>query len=309
MDAFERPQGFAAAGHADYWSRFLSVPGLTGEQRDQPVLEEMERWEENRTGRLPELVANPDRSRCVEDLSVLLSPAAVVELLERIIADRAEESPETWPEHASSAPDPPGIVPVWRILRRKQLSEEDVKRITPVMEASIRRYTPRNLALVRALMAFFFTRPTPADHGLQPLLSEKSILSLRRTLETELARLDADELTQSLQGAHPWALYHCVWGLDRSRRGRLSPPPFEGWPRLAEQLLDALDRAPSVIVPQLVPFLVREDGSRFVFDEAMAKQLFDMDRLRELLRRHTIAGDQVPEGIRERFQALMAALS
>jgi len=89
---------------------------------------------------------------------------------------------------------------------------------------------------------------------------------------------------------------------------RAAGPPFEGWSSFSARLLDALEQAPSVIVPQIVPFLTRGNGRRWVFDGAVARSLFDMDRLGELLRRHPIPESGLPGRSRERYRAVMRAI-
>ncbi|NOZ94069.1 MAG: hypothetical protein GXP47_04910, partial [Acidobacteria bacterium] len=302
--SIKRPQGFVVAGHADYWSRFLAVPDLTEDERDQPVLREMQRWENDRRGELPALVADPKRSEAVEDLSPFLSPEAVVTLLEKVIGDRAAELPEQWPSDESSIPEPPGIVPLWRMLLRNRSLGREEEHLEQVLATAVRQQTPRNLELVRWLELYYFT-----DEIDFRVLNENAINRLRAELTTALIRLSVDAIIGSLRHAGRWALYHCSWGRVQSRhQHELVPPPFEGWDGFSNRLLDALEQAPAIIVPQLIPFLVREDGGGYIFDKPMAESLFDVERLSVLLRRHPIPESAIPKPLLERYRVLMEAM-
>lgn len=287
-----RPQGLAVAGHADYWRRFLAVPDLANDERDQLVLEEMARWERDLTGQLPDLVAQPDRARFVEDLSQYLSHEAVMALFEKVIEDRAQESSHEWPLADSIHHRPPGIVTMRGIFDRVTPSPAILEER---LRAVIQRLTPVNLGLIRELMDLFFSD-----------LLNSSTPRLQDELAEALLNLSTEELINTLKEADPDVLFHCVFSIQESQT---RPYPFKNWETFASRLLDTLEQSPSVIVPQLVPFLVKEKGGNPIFDEDAATKLFDRNRLRELLLRHPIPKEEVPEAIRERYRTLMAALS
>jgi len=287
--SIKRPQGFAAAGHADYWSRFLAVPDLTEDERDQPVLRELRRWEEDRTGDLPALVSDPERSLAVEDLSTLLSPEAAVELLERVIEERAEESPRKWPLVDSTHHRPPGIGAMREIFDRVTPNADTLEKS---LRQAIKRFTPINLSLVWELMYEFFNDQL-----------DNSTPRLHAELTQALVNLSTEAIIQTLREADPRVMFECASSLRSFPQDR-----SENWKFLASRILEALEREPSVIVPQLLPFLVKENRGGFVLDEAMAAHLFDMDRLRELLRRHPIPESAIPESLREQYRVLMEAI-
>ncbi len=307
-----RPQGLKEHRHADYWQRFLSVPELCEAHRDQPVLRAILQWERNRTGKLPELVSDADRSQAVEDLAVLLSSEAAVALLARIIEMRAGERPDEWPPAEFMLPEPPGIVPVSRILTVKPLQRD---RLTEVLGEAIRTHTAKNLALVRELMFLFLT-----ETDVQPLfLDPGTIRQLRNEFTGVLAQLDPKEIIESLRGSDPWTLLYCSWGMDRLRKkGDRAAPPFEGWEEFSQRLLDALELAPDVIIPQVVPFLVKEETyfdssldrhmKRYEVDRELAARLFDLDRLARLLCGHLLPESAIPPTFVERYQAAISEL-
>lgn len=279
----ERPQGVAVDRHVSYWTRYLSVPSLTEQERDQPILESIDQWETDGQGSLPKLVADPERSEAVETFSRKMSPSRLNQLLRAVIIDRLREGTTKWPEDEHGTRKPPGIVGIWRILHRNRIDEEGLE---ATLQESVREVTGRNLALSDELMHYFAT----GESGVANLLSDLAISELRRSLETRLAQLSETEISDGLRGAAPFVLVRCCWSLDRLRKGNLDGLPFENWEGFANRLLDALESEPAVVLPQVLPFIVSKNESASseepVFDEELARRLFDYDRLLKLLREH-----------------------
>ncbi len=300
-----RPQGLSEHGHADYWRRFLAVPELRDDERDQPLLQAMVGWQNGRTGELPELVADPTRSKAVEDFAVVLSPVALVNLLQKVIERHANERPEEWPGYDSGNAAPTGVAATWRMLKRRDSPSHGRTRIARELErilgTAIEEYTPKNLGLVRSLM-----RRVELERDASPaVLPGNAIDRLRDKFTGTLSRLTPHEIVETLRGADPLTLSHSIWGLEWLRsEGDPKTVPFPRWEEFAKRLLEALEEEPGVIVPQIVPLLVGQGpGLR-----ERADCLFDLDRLRELLRRNPLPEAQVPETVRERYRTLLEEL-
>jgi hypothetical protein len=277
----ERPQGLTVNRHVSYWNRYLSVPALTEQERDQPILKGIDQWETDGQGPLPRLVADEERWEAVETFSGMLSPARLNQLLRAVINDRITEDRAKWPKDEWDVRKPPGIVALWRIMRRNQFDEEGLE--STLLE-SIQDATVSNLALADELLHYFGTRETDVS----PLLSDEAIGALRRRFEEGLARLSEPSIVKSLRGAEPYVLVRCCWSLDRRRRDDYDGLPFTGWAEFSDKLLNAFEIEPDIMLPQILPFLTsRDDSAREpVFDEELARRLFDYDRLLYLLREH-----------------------
>ncbi len=296
----ERPQGLAVNRHVSYWNRYLSVPTLTEHEGDQPILNGIDQWETGAQGPLPRLVADEERWKVVETFSRMLSPARLNQLLRAVINDRITEDPAKWPKDERDVRKPPGIVALWRIMRRNQFDEEG---LVSTLHESIQEATGTNLALADELLYFFGTREPP-------LLSDQAIGELRQHFEELLAQLSETAIVESLRGAEPYVLVSCCWSLDRRRRNDYDGLPFTGWEEFADRLLNAFESEPDIMLQQILPFLTsRNDSVREpFFDEKLAKRLFDYDRLLKLLREHLHADAALHPHIEHLFKAVSDAI-
>lgn len=131
------------------------------------------------------------------------------------------------------------------------------------------------------------------------MLDRKDRITVIVAAETLDAGFDMDKLARFIEPMPTLDPGDTATVFDRFRRGCLDE--FGEWidacQERPDRLLDALEQAPSVIVPQIVPFLTRGNGRRWVFDGAVARSLFDMDRLGELLRRRPIPDPACPDGL------------
>jgi hypothetical protein len=301
----QKPQGLTVNNHVDYWSRFLIVPDLADDARDQPLLKEIELWEHDRTGKLPEHVADPGHSEGVFNFGAGFSAGALNDLLRTVINGRAGESPDEWPIDHRGEPSPPGIVEIWRIMNRCAPNQSDLK---DLLKDAIRSYSRRNLTLIDELMDRFATvEPRSPAH-----LDRAAINELRKPLEDALSAMSETEIIESLRGAGSAVLLHCVWSLDRIRSGNLNGHPFQDWPPFADRLLDASKHEPPVVLPQLLPFVVSDshptNNRQPTFDEEKARELFDFDRLIDVLRRGRLDASNVPEEIAKKYRVVITAI-
>jgi hypothetical protein len=294
LDRGDKPQGLAARGPRDYWRRFLSIPALGEAEKDQPVLRAIAEWNAGRSQDLVRVVSDSERSPVAEHFVGRIQARRVVDLLETVTAARSAEPTVNWPADTDQFDDrrPPGIVVVWRMCHRKlEAGELDRGALTAAVGRALEVAMPRNLRLAHELIYFFLTHSNDVAYLLDEdggrLLFQKT-QELLRTFSG-----DPDRLVLALKDSPRFTLWWNTWGLERIRsREHLDGLPFGGWPELASTVLEAARRSPSVMLPQIVSFLVSysdaieraQDGliQRWTFEVDVARRLFGIVSLQEV---------------------------
>jgi hypothetical protein len=122
-EANHRPQGVWHRSHADYWDRFLTVPNLMENERDQVILRTMR---ESDDARLVDLIEDAGSSTAVEDFGHQLETSRLERLLVPLVERRSQEL-GGWLDN-----QPPGLIPLLRMWNRRteqgELKGETVRR-------------------------------------------------------------------------------------------------------------------------------------------------------------------------------------
>jgi hypothetical protein len=311
----EKPQGLAVDRHVDYWRRYLSLPDLSSDQRDQPIIEAITRWNEKQNSKLLDYICDEERSAAVENFVRLFSSDSVLRLLRATIDARIPERPDLWPMDDEGRRRPPGFFPVWRMVLR---CHPDEAQLLATVCGLLETATPENLTLGEHLTRYY----TCQDHGARVPLSNASLARLRSTFRWLLLYFidqGADRLVNATRGGPPYLLFHCCMDIDDVWRKTNGLLPFAEWPDFADLILDAVEIEPSVMVPQIVPFLVRERHERDMegaileqslqYDSEIAARLFDLDRVRELLSRYRLEDEVFDEVFRAPYRRLVEELT
>jgi hypothetical protein len=274
-EAHERPQGVRNRRHADYWKRFLTVPGLADNERDQPVLRTLLG---NDDDALLALLEDERRSDVVEDFQNVLGVDRLKNLFVPLFTRLSMKDPASWNE------EPPGLVPFWRMwltaYQRQEVSgEETFERLKAAYDISI----PINLALASQIEHYFAAASDGVTDSLRHNVGSHRA-EAQSYFREKVASAYATQpvaLAAGLRGAMPQTLLWCVWNLERVRANRMSGTPFTDWPVLAPVIIDAARIEPLTMLPQLAVLVVREiltherpRGYQYHFDATSAANLF-----------------------------------
>lgn len=249
-------QGFAHDSPTDYWHRFLAIPDLLPEERDQDVLVVIDIGDDEK---LLEFLTSEFRSQTVAYFAARLTVERRIRLLVPLVERIADENPRQWAEGRR----PPGLIPLWQMLleRARQGTLPSELLFDAVLEAY--RFTvPRNLTLAAELENWFVI----PHQNVPPLLSEESSATAKghlRELVKQRYTGEPELLAGQFENAVPYILLWLCWGLDRVRSGDLNSPPFEGWPELAETILQAAESRPVALLPQLAPIITKANQPFF----------------------------------------------
>jgi len=262
-----KPQGIALFDHRDYWSRFMSVPDLGYDERDQPMLRAAQ------SGDLAELarrLANPHASRAAELLSVRAAPIDLPLLLSLVIEQRCGEDPANWGDRV------PGIMPAWRMMLQRNRMESppiDVRVLHATLLRGITAALPHSIVLVDELMRYFAMVDSEVESLLRDGDNELGPGLHARLHEMFTAAFNGfpRKLAQALRGRRYDALYYVAWTRSRVRAKQIGALPFSGWSEFAATLLQSAREHPDVVLPQVARFVVQEnENARRGFDQGYA---------------------------------------
>jgi len=272
-----KPQGIALSDHRDYWARFMSVPDLAYDERDQPILRAAQ------GGDLTELagrLANPQGSRAAEVLSVRAAPIDLPTLLALIVEQRCSEDPGNWGDRV------PGIMPVWRMMlhhNRTQAPPVEPGVLHATLLRGITAALPHSIVLVDELVRYFATVESEVESLLRDGPNDLGLALNARLHEMFPATFNGvpRKLGQALRGGRHDALYYVAWTRNRVRTKQMAALPFPGWSEFASTLLQSAAEYPEVVLPQVARFVVNESentrrdfNQEYVYDADSAVRLF-----------------------------------
>jgi hypothetical protein len=280
-----RPQGMQHNGHADYWQRFLAIPELGPSERDQKILRILR---DNNDEQLVDLLIS-DRSDAVEDFAHLIPPRRLERLLLPLTRMLLASDITKW-----SDSNPPGLVPLWRMLRKHQRDAAEVTALVAQTEQALEIAAPRNLLLLHEI-AHWIATTVPEIPDLLPGAADRRRINDRaRDLLVETYQGHPKELATGLRGAPAFLLVWICWTMERVRTNNTHGLPFERWAPFAQTLLDALPFDAGAVAPQIASFVSRSRRTlraheEWFFDESQARELFgDVDNLVEVMRVSTV---------------------
>jgi hypothetical protein len=281
----------------EYWRRYLAMEG-PGEATDQSVIAAIQEWNERRSEVVLAAISSPGTSGIVERFGRLLSDEGVLRLMEEVAKARLPEDPAKWHEEALPGHrPPPGVVPLWRIMRqpsRGRLIAEDE------LIASLRRVfatcVPVRLGVAHEFVHLFLTDSGAGSSILSDTAKAVVISEFEAQLRGYLDRAPRD-LAAALSGSEPHTLRWVCWRIDRIRRKEhLAGIPFEGWADFSKLVLRAADEDPKTMIPQLLPFILSREvdpfaiqdrhGFHAVLESESAERHFGLSALAEVFARH-----------------------
>jgi hypothetical protein len=272
-----KPQGLAHKRHADYWQRFLTLPDLSSNERDQPVLEAMKAGDDDR---LLEMLDDYRRAEIVYDFADRIDSHRLRGLLVPLLQRHFHEDPATWADNI-----PPGLIPLWRMwLRRSEKSQLESADALKELHKAMDLIIPTNLAMAAELEHHFVV----ASKGVHDILSSSDQATAKAHLRHLLATRcngQPEALASGLRGAKTPTLLWLTWGLDRVRaKDMLSAEPFPGWAGFASVILAASKLRPRDVLPQFACLVANESvvisnksdnlSHQYEFDEKAAERLF-----------------------------------
>lgn len=247
----KRPQGFSVE-HTDYWLRYMTLIRPADANSDQRMLRLIDDWRSQLNNELPQTMVTGDFPPSLEAfLEVSTSEKELVRLLDEILEAETPRGRHNWAGIGSEYDHPPALVSVWRLM----LGKPDPEDLLPMLQKHIHSALRTNLPLAFELVYFFATR----SQGVPKILSAEHVDSLSKEFREAIAREfegHPAKLADTLRGAHIYVLYWSCWGLDNVREHKTAGVP-DHWERLRDTVLDAVQGEPAVMVPQLLPFIVR----------------------------------------------------
>lgn len=267
------PQGFAAKGERgiSYWDRFMSEFSSGDHDADQTYLNDILQ------GDVPVWVRRLESKNdgaAFLDFRRMVDPERAFQILLPLVKRRVTENPSLWIDD-----EPPGIStlaslwPRWNGQVGEACSSTAMKTLGEAFSAAM----PFNLALARKLEATFLAPKGLDAHIFPETTREKLKAQYFDWVRTTFAG-SPRRLSQALEGAQCSVLYWVCWG--RERYSNPFGEPFSGWQEFADTILESAVQAPSIMIPQLAPFMVQEGRSdtkpflHFRFDPDACKRLF-----------------------------------
>lgn len=251
-----RPQGFRNCDHADYWHRFLVLPEIAAKDRDQRVLRLLIGESDDDILRL---LSDPEFFGAVEDFAVILSAERLQGLFLKYVHAHLDDDPSKWPPTGTGTPAPPGLIPLWRMIRDR-MGDLDLDRLAADVERALELAAPKNLALTEEI-AHWMLSSSPQLADLFPRQTLERLQARVRELLWTTYDGHPKELVASLRNAFPFTLVWLCWGLERIRAGQAQGIPFDEWPRFSKTVIAAMDMAPDVMVPQVAAMVARQTRS------------------------------------------------
>jgi len=248
-----RSQSLRNCNHADYWYRFLVLPEILPEKRDQRILKILTTDNDDE---ILKLLSDPEFFAAIEDFAHVLTPERLQGLFLKFVRAHLDDDPGKWPREETGSSAPPGLIPLWRMIRDR-MGAIDLDRLATDVERGLELSAPKNLALMEEI-----------EHWMLASVPELIDLFPRSTLDRLKARVREllwktydgrpKELADALRNASPLTLIWLCWGLDRIRARQNSGLPFPEWPAFSKTVLAAMDAAPDVMLPQIAWLVVRQ---------------------------------------------------
>lgn len=258
-----RPQGFYPSKPVDYWQRFMSA-AASGAENDQRVLSVLARGSDADIA--VQLSKHPG---AVENFARMLSAERLQSLLVPLVRIHLDELQTAWREQK----DPPGLIPLWRMLLDRQ-GALDLAQLTNDTLEALAISAPKNVALMERVANWM----TAIGREVEELLSEEqrtTVLQRARELLRDTYTGKPRELVLGLNGALPYTLLWLCWTKPELRARTLSAP-FEGWAGFAATLREAVLLEPVEMAPHLACLVVHQIGTpdQLIFLRDFCEALF-----------------------------------
>jgi hypothetical protein len=272
---FKKPQGLGVLNEAqsNYWQRYLSLARPRGERADQEILRSIHGWQRGAASSLPGLLADSRERLRVRAFSWLLDEASLIRLLRAVVR-----------ECKSGGENHRILDDVWAIMIQRSPGGfhsrgELTKAVSDLLDDLLGKITPVGLGIADALVAPF-ANTTRGDW----LLPAESSVPLLKQFYGALSSLPRGSLAAALAVDENWRLKDLVDRLVQVRNTAPGALVDEARAFRRHLLAEALAR-PEVLLPRIAVscvMLLPEPPTRYVFDEALARKLFDVDELRSL---------------------------
>ena len=294
-----------------YLARFMSPGPVLEEERDQPVLQAIVSWNEQRSNVLPTMIDGSERGEGVRSFAPLLKLDRFPRLFARVVRRLHLQSAAEWKgTHPWEHTYPDDLVQLRQIAGALKI---DQSKLFECLRLVLPKLARTHIPLGDAIIRWFVNRTS----GVDPILSMPQVEELQKSFRASLGACfqsgTAGELETAIRGGVPHTCFWASWGLDRLRTGTVPDLPFPTWLSFAEALVELAEQSPRVGIPQLLPFVVRDDDSgpsvRKVWNAAGLRKLFpDAERVRRLLATAT-ADDSWDEDTLARFKVAQAQVA
>jgi len=278
-------QGLQVENPTDYWPRFLNEELEIGEIRDQEILSGLRKWKDNPDGRV---FHNLTLS------SLLCSDEAFVEKFEhfaplflngleirRIAAAVFSEAIKLLGVKAKSD-SVPGFLPLWRKATRQPIDEKEHLKW---VQEEIFKALPVSLQFANDI--YYYWKSNSELY----LYDKKARIDLRKGVISKTKAFFENDPARFVSTLDPDSSYisiHLCKTFSSIDEGGEGFVPAD-WKWFGLLLLDAGDLNPQVIVPQIVPFIIKVQhlthGYSFSFNNDGAEELFgdELPRLMKLV--------------------------
>lgn len=278
-----RPQGLAVDRHVNYWSRYTSIPIVPLDSSDQSMLLAIKTWKSGDKSWLANAIQDENKSEHIESFVGQFTPDELIRLLLEVSESLQTQGAEDWGEHY----DAPGVIPIWRMMQRKNPSEEH---LTLTLSKLLGELTAIHLPLSYSL--FYRLSGSTREHS-QELIDRDQRKELRDVIRQRINETfisgHPKSLVHALQRGSSWLLFH----ISRETSDDPDNAPLAYWKDFPDVVLSAARIDPIRVLPCIVPFvakgemtsrLVQIDGEqeRVSANEAtfmpdVAKRLFGQD--------------------------------
>lgn len=281
-ESSEVPQGVRHSIPTDYWIR-LNIEEL-GEKEvsDQETLHALVNWKKDRNVphfcglSLPEaLFAHEQLAPKFEQFAWLVMDGGDFRNLASLLFEIILNKHGVKANSKSCA----GFLSLWRMAIRTPIDQHEHNNW--ILD-EIRKALPRSFRFANDLY-YYWQSNSETDVSVKrprPELREPIIQEARSLFQDSPERL-----IESLDSDFPYSVYHFVVHNSQPDRGGAGFNPVE-WKWFADILLEAARLKPLVIIPQIVPLIVREEMTIhdfiYTFDKEMALQLFG-DKINEVM--------------------------
>lgn len=261
-----RPQGVKRTSPRDYLARFLSVPELANTERDQVVLQAMDGFSRKRR-RLAEWLCNDRMSHVVVHFHARLTTPQVFELVDLALTRLTKRrNPRLREGNTLSS---------MRNLLIFREHELDELILSSTLTAHIRNAIGNDLVLASALAHYFATWH---DGGSNFFRDPSASRNLATTFWESLAQTYSgkpDLLAEVLGRGDRWTLLQCC--IFDGRTVQSGAEPSTNWASIANTVLEATDRHPSIMLPQIATLVFDYNRSRHVLKPDRIRQFFDYE--------------------------------
>ena len=285
-------QGVGDSTFTDYWARLNAEEIPTEELRDQIVLREILRWQNDHNivthmdvGLAELLLTRTDWADKVEQFGDRLSPQEVRALAQQLFALIREGKGERVKRRSLGDEPFSGFVELWRLA---------LKHREPDHEKWIQMEIEKALAVDLRFANDLFCYWCSAEQGLVDAAGQTRLRNAMIAKARELFENNPELLVSVLDSRHIYTLSYLMVGLSKPEFGGKGFRSDE-WVWLSDSLISAAQKIPDVAMPQLVPLLSDPpiEAHSVIFNNERLEGLFkgrEMDVMRLLTSGVNVAG-------------------